>query len=208
MAVITLEQLEEAGACRRQRVRFQKLFGDSVVVTEETAEQYADKFDWNWAALYLPLRNSVREYLREQTEATDKYCKERKEALQLRLSLLAVLEEKLSAGSDVAWKKFNAVNVPAKKRADDAKDELENSGLGREESIEEWKKINNAYSNEIAEAQIELNEALASLEKEFSLDANPIVDGIDKKISDIATEFKIAKARAFARAYMKDYYTD
>lgn len=50
---ITLAQLERHGACSEYRGRFEETFGDSAKVTLELAAEYADRFDWSWAAEML-----------------------------------------------------------------------------------------------------------------------------------------------------------
>lgn len=50
---ITLAQLERHGACSEYRGRFEETFGDSAKVTTELAAEYADRFDWSWAAEML-----------------------------------------------------------------------------------------------------------------------------------------------------------
>lgn len=50
VATITLENLIEKGACLDYREEFKKLFGDSVEVTAQVAEECARSFNWHWAA--------------------------------------------------------------------------------------------------------------------------------------------------------------
>lgn len=50
---ITLAQLERHGACSEYRGRFEETFGNSAKVTLELAAQYADRFEWSWAAEML-----------------------------------------------------------------------------------------------------------------------------------------------------------
>ena len=47
---ITSTKLRRAGACKDQVKLFVKLFGRSVVVIEELCAEYAEVFDWKWAA--------------------------------------------------------------------------------------------------------------------------------------------------------------
>lgn len=52
-AVLTLIELERVEACRAQRLHFQELFGDRVIVTEELAAEHRRDFDWSWASWRL-----------------------------------------------------------------------------------------------------------------------------------------------------------
>ena len=51
--IITKQMLIDADACRDQVDLFERIFGDSVVVTVERAEKVAHLFDWNWATRFL-----------------------------------------------------------------------------------------------------------------------------------------------------------
>ena len=53
MTHITLKMLQDAGACHDQVVLFRKHFGRSVDVTRERCVEFADVFDWDWAARRL-----------------------------------------------------------------------------------------------------------------------------------------------------------
>lgn len=47
--VLTLKQLEEAGACDKYYKRFQELFGESVEVTYEVCLKHSKDFNFGWA---------------------------------------------------------------------------------------------------------------------------------------------------------------
>ena len=51
--VLTLAQLERAGACSEMVEDFRRRFGTSVAVTEAAAEAVAGVYDWDWAASKL-----------------------------------------------------------------------------------------------------------------------------------------------------------
>lgn len=51
--VLTLKQLEKAGACEEQKDLFKRLFGESVEITLETVEKYGKRFRIDWAAHML-----------------------------------------------------------------------------------------------------------------------------------------------------------
>ena len=50
---IELKTLKELGACSEQVELFEKLFGDSVEVTEELCLKHAGDFNWNFARQLL-----------------------------------------------------------------------------------------------------------------------------------------------------------
>jgi hypothetical protein len=52
-AIFTKQMLIDANACSGQVAEFERLFGDSVVVTVAKARKVADVFDWNFAAQFL-----------------------------------------------------------------------------------------------------------------------------------------------------------
>lgn len=72
--VITYAGLLELDPCENVET-FKELFGDSVEITVELAKEYADKFDWGWAANALLPREVSRLYdkamkvVREQLRA-------------------------------------------------------------------------------------------------------------------------------------------
>ena len=49
--ILTLQQLENVGACESQVLLFRELFGDQVEVTEQSCVAVADKFHWDFAAI-------------------------------------------------------------------------------------------------------------------------------------------------------------
>jgi hypothetical protein len=59
MAKITLQMLQEKGACESQVRLFQQTFGDSVELTEELAKEYGHLFNSEWAAeIFLSDKNA------------------------------------------------------------------------------------------------------------------------------------------------------
>lgn len=71
--IITTEQLRQADACKDQVELFQSLFGDSVDVTEAICTEYADQFDFTWAAMKLLSNQKQIEYEEVRSRAGDKY---------------------------------------------------------------------------------------------------------------------------------------
>ena len=59
---ITLKQLRLKGACWEQADLFKAAFGEKVEVTMDNAVQYADKFDWTWAAEHLLPAPALKAY--------------------------------------------------------------------------------------------------------------------------------------------------
>jgi hypothetical protein len=63
MDIITLQQLLDKKACCTPLDRFQQLFGKSVKVTEELAEQVGMIFPFDWAARNLLCADRTKKYL-------------------------------------------------------------------------------------------------------------------------------------------------
>ena len=66
---ITLAQLRKLGACPDEVAIFEKLFGESVEVTEALCVKHAEKFDWDWAAKRLLTKTQLDEYERIEAQA-------------------------------------------------------------------------------------------------------------------------------------------
>jgi hypothetical protein len=62
--IITLNQLIAVGACPAQCRLFKKYFGEHVYVTEKLAKQYAQEFDYSWAALHLLTFSGNRAFIK------------------------------------------------------------------------------------------------------------------------------------------------
>ena len=56
---ITVEMLKEHHACQPQIDLFAEMFPDGVEPTEELCAQYAELFDWGWAAMRLLPRHEL-----------------------------------------------------------------------------------------------------------------------------------------------------
>lgn len=60
---ITAAKLESLKACSAQIATFRELFGEGPApMTVETAVEYADTFDWDWAAQHLLDHSARRTY--------------------------------------------------------------------------------------------------------------------------------------------------
>jgi hypothetical protein len=70
---ITLKQLRLKGACWEQADLFKAAFGEKVEVTMDNAVQYADKFDWTWAAEHLLPAPAWKAYLEAKAPAGKAY---------------------------------------------------------------------------------------------------------------------------------------
>ncbi len=72
--IVSAERLRQRWACKEQITLFVSVFGEGdVEVTEALCVQHADKFDWDWAAHNLFLRENQRSYRDQMAEA---YCVE------------------------------------------------------------------------------------------------------------------------------------
>lgn len=74
--IITHEFLQARGACKDQREDFCRLFPNGVMVTRELCRQYAQLFDWEWAAVNLLSTLAAREVFHRAQEAADKVYEE------------------------------------------------------------------------------------------------------------------------------------
>ena len=79
-ALFTKQMLIDANACQEQIAHFERLFGDSVVVTVAKARKVANVFDWDFAERFLDAPASA-EYERVKAPASAEY--ERVEASAL-----------------------------------------------------------------------------------------------------------------------------
>lgn len=73
MAILTLQQLETAGACADQRALFARHFGEQVDVTPELAESVADLFAWDWAARVLLPAPAYAEFKQVRAAAWEEF---------------------------------------------------------------------------------------------------------------------------------------
>ncbi len=74
MRKITLKQLKDAGACRSQRMKFKKMFGEEVVVTQKLCRKVAEIFEFNWAGIHLLNDKSTCSYHRISDKNWNKAC--------------------------------------------------------------------------------------------------------------------------------------
>ena len=80
MRILTLAQLEAAGACDDQRALFEKTFGLSVEITEALCLEHAASFRWEWASAHLLSPAAWAEYDRACTAAMAEYNRVRSPA--------------------------------------------------------------------------------------------------------------------------------
>lgn len=71
--LLTLTQLERAGACYTQSALFQKRFGNSVKVTEYICKKHAGAFSFYWAGISLLRGKKRQEFLKVYNNSTDKF---------------------------------------------------------------------------------------------------------------------------------------
>jgi hypothetical protein len=81
MRLLTLARLREANACTDQCELFERMFGDSVVVTPELCGSVAADFLWDWAAEHLLPASAYAEYKRVRDPAYAEYKRVRDPAL-------------------------------------------------------------------------------------------------------------------------------
>jgi hypothetical protein len=99
MRELKLSALE--GACKPQRVKFKKLFGKKVIVTEELAIKHAQDFDWGWAANSLLSATAWVKYKRVRAPAREEYDKAN-----------ATAWAKYSKAKATAWAKYDRSRAP------------------------------------------------------------------------------------------------
>lgn len=73
---ISPKMLQDEHACPEQYRLFKDLFGEGVTVTTELCLQYADDFDWNWAARHLLPLEDYRTYQRLTLRPRAEYIRE------------------------------------------------------------------------------------------------------------------------------------
>ena len=73
--VLTLQQLKDANACHEQVSLFQRTFGESVEVTVALAEQYAQQFNFGFAARHFLTAPALAEYVKVTAAARAEYDK-------------------------------------------------------------------------------------------------------------------------------------
>jgi hypothetical protein len=96
---ITLKQLDEKNACLRQRDMFEKLFGESVELSEEVVEKHAHNFDINWCAQNLLSSELYVEFIEQRGPAFvefDRLLDEESELGKKYTSLLRDFKKKLA----------------------------------------------------------------------------------------------------------------
>ena len=70
---LTISTFAALGACGPQRTKFQKLFGDSVEITEALCVAHAATFNFDWAASHLLSASARAEYDRVEAAAWAEY---------------------------------------------------------------------------------------------------------------------------------------
>jgi hypothetical protein len=97
------------GACESQRDKFKKLFGKSVMVTEELAIKHAQDFDWSWAAKYLLSEPARAEYERVRAPALAVYN-----------NVLTAAWAEYSRATEPAWAEYSRAIATALEEYDKA----------------------------------------------------------------------------------------
>lgn len=97
--LLTVDQLQKTEACPGSIKLFEKLFGDSIKVTEQHVLEVYDKFDWNYAALFLLSNQSAYRHL--AVLALDKHVLVRSQAWK-----------KFQEQRDSVWNVFRKISQP------------------------------------------------------------------------------------------------
>ena len=106
---ITIKQLRRLGACEDQVEKFERLFGPSVIVTEDLCVKHAKDFSWSWAAeklLSAPAWEAYNEVLASAWKAYDE--------------AVASAQEAYDEATAPAWKAYYKAAAPALKAYDEA----------------------------------------------------------------------------------------
>jgi hypothetical protein len=105
---ITLKQLRLKGACWEQAQLFEAAFGEKVEVTMDNAVQYADKFDWQWAAEHLLPAPAEKAYWEATAPAREAYWEAtapaRKAYQEAKATALKAYREAVATAGKAYWK--------------------------------------------------------------------------------------------------------
>ena len=110
---LTLQQLKDANACYAQVVLFWQTFGVSVEVTGELAEQYAQQFDFGFAAQCFLSAATFAEYNKVSAPALAEYNKVRAAALAEYKKVRAAALAEYKKVSAAAFAEYNKVSAAA-----------------------------------------------------------------------------------------------
>ena len=72
---VTVALLRKKGACSEQVTKFQELFPEGVMVTEELCVQHSEVFNWGWAVANLLPASARAEYDKAMASARAEYNK-------------------------------------------------------------------------------------------------------------------------------------
>ena len=105
---ITLKQLRLKDACSEQVELFKATFGEKVEVTMDNAVQYADKFDWQWAAEHLLPAPAEKAYWEATAPAREAYWEAtapaRKAYQEAKATALKAYREAVATAGKAYWK--------------------------------------------------------------------------------------------------------
>ena len=111
---ITAAMLRENDACEEEVKKFEHLFGESVIPTKELALQYADEFDWEWAADNLLSQAQLNVYTAAIKPATKLYGDAYEQTHTDYQKAVAPAKERYDAAAYAAAKeRYEAMRNPA-----------------------------------------------------------------------------------------------
>jgi hypothetical protein len=110
---LTLQQLKDANACHAQVSLFQRTFGESVEVTVELAKQYAQQFDFGFAAQRFLSAPARAEYDKVAAAAWAEYDKVRAAAFAEYHKVIAPARAEYDKVAAAAWAEYHKVIAAA-----------------------------------------------------------------------------------------------
>ena len=111
-AIFTKQMLTDAEACSGQVAEFERLFGDSVVVTVAKARKVVNVFDWNFAAQFLDDEGRT-EYERAKAPALAGYRRVTAPALAGYRRVTAAAWAEYDRAKSAAWAEYERVTAAA-----------------------------------------------------------------------------------------------
>ena len=119
-AIFTKQMLTDAEACSGQVAEFERLFGDSVVVTVAKARKVVNVFDWNFAAQFLDDEGRT-EYERAKAPALAGYRRVTAAAWAEYDRAKSAAWAEYERVTAAAWAEYERVTAPALAEYDRAK---------------------------------------------------------------------------------------
>jgi hypothetical protein len=191
MRELDYKTLEQAGACKSQLDLFNRLYGDSVIVTEEAAADVASLFEWTWAAENLLSFNAYEYFLGLKEEAWRKEETANNKAYQNFKAATKRAEKRYMAANQKAWKEhcFTMKQALLKYKHD-----VSSEMPGALESYETWKNLSESAYESARKAAL----------KKYEDARRPCLEAYNNAKNAAFEECNVEIARAWARAYISD----